>query len=130
MPLKRTIDIILKRVFEDKLLDTTLTKRTLKKLLLGCATKTAFSFENNFYEQTDGVTMGSCFDPVLANIILTEFEKAIANDLIKTAIITFYRRYLDDTLVLIKPKDIPFVLDKFNSFHKNLKFTVDNFENG
>ena len=27
-------------------------------------------------------------------------------------------------------KDIPFVLDKFNSFDKNLKFTVDNFENG
>ena len=28
------------------------------------------------------------------------------------------------------PKDIPFVLYKFNSFDKNLKFTVDNFENG
>ena len=40
------------------------------------------------------------------------------------------RRYVDDTLVLIKPKDIPFVLNKFNSFDKNLKFTVDNFENG
>ena len=73
--------------------------------------------------------MGSGLAPVLANIILTEFEKAIVNDLIKTRIITFYRRYVDDTLVLIKPKDIPFVLDKFNSFDKNLKFTVDNFEN-
>ena len=61
---------------------------------------------------------------------ITEFEKAIVNDLIKTAIITFYRRYVDDTLVLIRPKDIPFVLDKFKSFHKTLKFTVDNFENG
>ena len=28
------------------------------------------------------------------------------------------------------PKDIPFVLYKFHSFDKNLKFTVDNFENG
>ena len=52
------------------------------------------------------------------------------NDLINTGIIAFYRRYVDDTLVLIKPKDIPFVLNKFNSFDKNLKFTVDNFENG
>ena len=42
VPLKRTIEIILKRVFEDKLINTTLTKRTLKKLLLDCATKTAF----------------------------------------------------------------------------------------
>ena len=97
--------------------------------MLDCATKTAFSFDNNFYEQTDGVSMGSRVAPVLANIILTEFEKAIVNDLIKTRIITFDRRYVDDTLVLIKPKDIPFVLDKFNSFDKNLKFIIDNFDN-
>ena len=90
-------------------------------------TKTAFSFDSNFYEQTDGVSMG-CLARVLANVILTEFEKAIVNYVIKTGIITFYRRYVDD--VLIKPKDIPFVLDKFKSFEKNLKFTVDNFENG
>ena len=59
-------------------------------------------------------------------------NKAIVNDLIKTGIIAFYRRarYVDDALVLMKPEDIPFVLDKFNSFDKNLKFTVDNFENG
>ena len=128
--LKRTIDIILKPVFEDKLINTMLTKRTLKKLLLYCATKTAFSFDNIFYEQIDSVSMGSCLAPVLVNIILTEFEKVIVNDLINTGIIAFYRRYVDDTLVLIKPKDITFVLNKFNSFDKNLKFTMDNFENG
>ena len=53
--LKRTIEIILKRVFEKELINTTLTKHTLKKLLLDCARKTAFSFDNIFYEQTDGV---------------------------------------------------------------------------
>ena len=95
-----------------------------KKLLLDCTTKPVFSFDNIFYEQTDRVPMGSCLVPVIANIILTESEKAIVDYLIKTGIIAFYRR-----LVLIKPKDIPFVLNKFNSFDKNLKFTVDNFEN-
>ena len=37
---------------------------------------------------------------------------------------------MDDTLVLIKPCDIPLVLKKFNSFDKNLNFTVDKFEDG
>ena len=37
---------------------------------------------------------------------------------------------MDDTLVLIKPSDIPSVVKKFNSFDKNLNFTVDKFENG
>ena len=70
-----------------------------------------------------------CLAPVLANIIVTELEKSIVDDLQKTGILKFNRRYVDDTLVLIKPKDIPLVLNKFNSFDKNFKFTVDKFEN-
>ena len=65
--------------------------------------------------------------PVLANIILTELEKVMVDDLVRSGIVNIYRRYVDDTLVLIKPSDIPFVLNKFNSFDKNLKFPVDTF---
>ena len=36
---------------------------------------------------------------------------------------------MDDTLLLVKPKDADKILRKFNQFHKNLKFTVDKFEN-
>ena len=52
--------------------------------------------------------MGSCLAPVLANIILTEFEKQIVEDLIKAGTIKFYCRYMDDTLVLIKPCTLNF----------------------
>ena len=102
-------------------------KRTLKNRINDSCTKTAFSFNNQLFEQTDGVSMGSALGPVLANIILSEFEKLIVSDLIKSGVIRFYRRYVDDTLVLIKPSDILAVLDKFNSFDKNLQFTVDTF---
>ena len=44
--------------------------------------------------------------------------------------IKFYKRYVDDTLVLIKPSDISAVLAKFNSFDPNLTFTVDTFSEG
>ena len=37
---------------------------------------------------------------------------------------------MNDTLVLIKPCDVLLVLKKFNSFDKNLNFTVDKFEDG
>ena len=130
VPLKRTLNLVLKRVFTDGLIDTTLSKRTLKKLLLDACTKTVFSFDNTLYEQIDGVSMGSCLAPVLANIILTEFEKIVVDDLVNSGILKFYRRYVDDTLVLMKVSDIPFVLNKFNSFDKNLKFTVDTFDSG
>ena len=67
---------------------------------------------------------------LLANIILTEFENIVVSDLISSGIVKFYRRYVDDTLVLMKPSDISTVLAKFNSFHDNLQFTVDQFEDG
>ena len=82
------------------------------------------------YEQIDGVSMGSCLAPVLANIILTEFEKLVVDNLVNSGILKLYRRYVDDTLVLMKVSDIPFVLNKLNSFGKNLKFTVNTFDSG
>ena len=51
--------------------------------------------------------MGSALGLVLANIILTEFEKVIVSKLIDSGIIKFYHRYVDDTLALIKMSDIP-----------------------
>ena len=74
--------------------------------------------------------MGSRLAPVLANVILTEFEKTVVSNLLKDGTIKYYRKYVDDTLVLIKLTDIPTVLEKFNKFDKNLQFTVDTFPDG
>ena len=41
----------------------------------------------------------------------------------------FYCRYVDDTLVLVKENQIDKILKALNSFHNNLRFTVDKFEN-
>ena len=73
--------------------------------------------------------MGGSLGPVLANIIMTECEKIIVEKLIEDGIIKFYIRYVDDTLLVIKRTGISYVLNKFNSFYENLKFTIDTFEN-
>ena len=46
--LKKTIEIILKRVYNDQLVQTKLKKRTLKKLILDACQKTAFSLTVKF----------------------------------------------------------------------------------
>ena len=120
VPLDKTIRIILNRVYEEKVLITTLKKCTMKKLIRDCCSKTTFSFNNILYEQIGGVSMGLPLAPILANIIMTEFEKIVVNELLEKGIIKNYMRYVDDTLMLIKPNDIPIVLEKFNSFNKNL----------
>ena len=73
--------------------------------------------------------MGSSLPPVLANIVLTEFEELLWRLSWKSGILKFYCRYGDDTLVLVKEAQIDKILQAFNSFRSNLQFTVDKFEN-
>ena len=72
VPLNRAIKIIMKGMYEDKVIHTTLRKRTMKKPLIDSCTKTTFSFNSKIYKQIDGVSMGSSLGPVLANIIMTD----------------------------------------------------------
>ena len=47
----------------------------------------------------------------------------------ESGFLKFYCRYVDDALVLVKEDQIDKILKAFNSFHNNLQFTVDRFEN-
>ena len=69
--------------------------------------------------------MGSPLGPVVAYIIITELEKIIVKDLVDKSLIKVYMRYVDDTLLLVKEKDIKLIL-----FDKSIKFTIDNFPEG
>ena len=129
VPIKRTVDLILKIIYTDKLVSTNLKKRTLKKLILDTCTKTAFSFNNKLYQQKDGVSMGSSLGPVLANIIMTELENVVIKPLTANGTIKFYTRFVDDTLLVIKPDNVKEVHNSLNKFDKSLRFTVDMFQN-
>ena len=73
--------------------------------------------------------MGASLGPVLANIIMTECEKLVLPKLLKKGKIKFYVRYVDDTLLLVEKSKVKEIQNAFNSFDKNLKFTVDDFQN-
>ena len=130
VPLKRTVNIILKRIYADKVIPTTLRKRTMKKFILDACTKTIFSFKRKFYKQIEEVSMGSPLGPVMANIIMAELESTIVKELLDKSLIKRYIRYVDDTLLLVKDKDINYIHKPLNSFDKNIKFTVNTFPDG
>jgi hypothetical protein len=79
IPLRKTINIILDRIYKDKRITTTIRKRTLKKLLLDSCTKTPFSVNDQLYRQIDGISMGSPLGPTLADILMTAFEDETTN---------------------------------------------------
>ena len=57
---------------------------------------------------------------------MTKLERIIEEPLIISDKIKFYRRYVDDILLLAKEEDM-FLSDKINSFNKNVKFKIDRF---
>ena len=95
VPLAKTIGIILNRVYDQKLIETKLKRRSLKKLISNVCKKTTFSFNNQSYEQLDGVSMGSSLGSVLANISVKKLENVLIKDLLDTGTIAFYARYVD-----------------------------------
>jgi len=84
---------------------------------------TFFHFNNHVYKQTFGTPMGSPLSLVVANLILQSLELSILNDLMHKPI--FYYRYVDDIALSVPFFQLNSLLEKFNSFHHRLKFTME-----
>ena len=67
--------------------------------------------------------MGSPLCPVMANIFMLELEQNIIPTLSKD--ISLWKRYIDDTICFVNSNCISHVLELFNSFHSNIKFTIE-----
>ena len=99
-----------------------LSKNVFKELLLLCSHNTLLTFEDKTYLQCDGVAMGSPVGPLLANIYVNHLEKQLRNAPVR---IKYYRRYVDDTLVMVDSHDdAKKVLDWLNSL-STLVFTME-----
>ena len=81
-------------------------------------------FDGQYYDQVDGVAMGSPLGPVLANICMCHFEeKWVLNS---SDCPTGWFRYVDDTFTLFRNKDTAIkFLHYLNSRHDNIQFTVE-----
>ena len=95
----------------------------MKELLLFCTKKVHVSFNGKIYMQIDGVAMGSPLGPVLADILMIELEKAILPEL--TECIKYWKRFVDDTISLVKLRTVNEIITKLNSFDNNIQFTFE-----
>ena len=123
VPLDYTIDLVLKRIYDDKDIQTNISRTEMKKLLLLCTKKVQFSFQNEIYVQRDDVAMGSRLGPVLAGVFTVHLERTLMPQL--QEFMKPFKRYVDETITYIKTDSITRVLDIFNGFHKNIKFLYE-----
>ena len=95
----------------------------MKELLILCTMNVHFTFNNETYIQVDGVAMGSLSGPVLANIFMVELETSVIPNLSNK--VKLWKRFVDDTYCLARSEYIENILLALNSFHKNIKFTLE-----
>ena len=123
VPLDRTIDIVLRRIYDKYELQTSIARSEMKKLLILCAKNVHFTFDNVIKVQNDGMAMGSPLRPVLSDIFMIELETSLSPELIDY--IQFWKRYVDDTICFIKAGSVNYILSVLNSFDMNIKFTYE-----
>ena len=95
VPLDFTIDVILKRIYDENEVNTNIPKQRMRDLLFLCTKNVHFSYNGDIYTQVDGVAMGSPLGPVLAGIFMVELERTILPTLRER--MRPWKRYVDDT---------------------------------
>ena len=95
----------------------------MKQLLTLCTKNVHFTYDNKVYQQNDGVDMGSPLGPVLSGIFMMELENSLISTLNESMIL--WRRFVDNTIILVKNDSITYVLDQLNSFHEQIQFTYE-----
>ena len=125
IPVNETIEICLDLLYKDSELVNNLTRAQFKKLLVFCVKENHFTFNEQYFDQIDGVAMGSPLGPVLANIFMSHFEDK-ALDKYDGNLPLFYKRYVDDTFVVFNDRDdCELFFEYFNTQHRNIKFTLE-----
>ena len=114
IPLEETINIAIDTIFQNY---------PNVKIV---TSETHFIFNNEIYNQIDGVSMGSPLAPILANLFMGYHEK----DWIEKAQVakhTFYKRYVDDIFAVFESElDTETFHTYLNTKHKNTNLHMKN----
>lgn len=86
-------------------------------------TESYFRYKDHYYLQISGLAMGNSISGFLADMVMEDLEETSLRKLPFN--VPFYRRYVDDIIVAVPVNGSDVIMQQFNSYHKNLKFTVE-----
>ena len=128
VPVKETIEIILNLAFNNNNNNKfcNFTQSQFSKLLNLALLDSYFVFDGKLYLQLDGLAMGSCIAPTLANLFLCYHEKKWLDECPVTFKPLIYKRYVDDTFLVFRENDhVELFFNYINNKHNNIKFTCE-----
>ena len=98
----------------------------LLEMILYCLQNNYFSFQGQHYRQRQGVAMGTCFAPNLANLVMGWWEHTVVEQMKEyNSHVMLWLRFIDDLFIIWQGTDSQAVafINKLNANNLNLKFT-------
>ena len=124
VPLSETIDLAVNLIKSNDP-SVKMSHAQLRKLFLFATSQTHFVYNDQYYDQVDGVAMGSPLGPVLANLFMGIHEAEWLDSYTGVGP-SFYKRYVDDIFCVFDSEDqAKSFLEFLNSRHENIKFTSE-----
>ena len=126
LPLEETINIAVEQIFKDHNEVENLSQGDFKMFLEFATHEPWFIFNQQFYQQIDGVAMGSPLGPTLANIFMSYHEKSWLENCPISFKPVYYKRYIDDIFVMFtSPGHIDLFKNYMNTCHDSINFTSE-----
>lgn len=99
----------------------------LTRLLELVLTLNTFEFNQKFYKQIQGIRMGTCAAPAVANLFMGCLEKDLLSKATKTPLQGSWKRYIDDIHFLWThgEEDLQEFKSYMNNFHPTIRFTFE-----
>ena len=98
--------------------------QVLINLIKLCVNNNYFSFNDNYYKQSFGLSMGNPLSPVLSNIYMEFFETKLLSSILDPTVV--WMRYIDDVICLWPyHDDLNKFLEKLNGLVPSIKFSYE-----
>jgi len=124
IPSDRTGKPIINREAQNKLFHG-LRRDELKRFLVVCTKESHFQFDGKFYDQVDGVAMGSPLGPLFANVFMCNFVRKHRDHLTELGV-RKWNRYVDDVFATVDDRTVAdAALTYLNAQHPNIRFTIE-----
>ena len=91
-------------------------------------TTTWYTFNSQFYEQTDGVVMGSPASSTTAGIYMQAHESTAISTALHPPKV--WEQFVDDIYSIVKRTQLENFFHHINNLHQNIKFTMEEESNG
>jgi hypothetical protein len=115
IPIQETLNITREQLKQHNNTQTTEQITTLLETILK---QNYLSFQNNIYQPTQGVAMGSPISGLVTEIFLQHLEQNHLRHLLDTQHILYYTRYVDDILLVYDTRHI--TNDMIQNYIKNI----------